>query len=74
MKRNKTMSLYQQQMMLSGAACQMKIAASLLRYARNVMTPEEVEQIDFDFDKGTAEGFELAEKAMRMAEELESKE
>jgi len=24
------------------------------------MTPEEVEQMDFDFDKGTAEGFELA--------------
>ena len=45
-----------------------------MRYAQNVMTPEEVEQMDFDFDKGTAEGFELAERVIQMAEELKSKE
>jgi len=74
MKRNKTMSVAEQQILLKGAACQMKIAASLLRYAQNVMTPEEVEQIDFDFENGVAKGFELAERAMQMAEELKTTE
>ena len=74
MKRNKTVSVSELEITISGAACQLKIAASLLRYARAIMTPEQAAQIDFDFDKGTAEGFELAERAMQMVEELKSTE
>jgi len=47
-----------------------RIAASALRFARDLMTPEQLAQIDFDFDKGTAKGFELADRALKMAEEL----
>jgi hypothetical protein len=62
------------QIVLRGAADHLKIAASVLRYARDLMTPEQAAQIDFDFDKGTAEGFELADKALQMAEELKQEE
>jgi len=58
------------QIVLKGAADHVKIAASVLRYARDLMTPEQVAQFDFDFDKGTAAGFELADRARQMAEEM----
>jgi len=61
-------------MVLSSTAIHLKIAASVLRYARDLMTPEQAAQIDFDFDKGVSEGFELAERALQMAEELKSME
>ena len=72
MKRNKTVSASELEITLSGAAVQLKIAAAVLRYAHALMTPEQAAQIDFDFDKGTAVGFELAERAMQLAEELKN--
>ena len=74
MRRKKTLSASGLEITLSGAAVQLKIAAAVLRYAYALMTPEQAAQIDFDFEKGTAEGFELAERVMQMAEELKSKE
>ena len=74
MKRDETISVTQQQILLSGAAFQVKIAASVLRYARDIMTPEQIAQFDFDFDKDTAKGFELADRALKMAEELKNRE
>ena len=64
------MPITEEYFFLSGVSDQVKIAASVLRFARDLMTPEQIAQIDFDFDKGTAEGFELADRALKMAEEL----
>jgi len=72
MRRKKTLSASGLEITLSGAAVQLKIAAAVLRYAYALMTPEQAAQIDFDFDKGVAEGFELADRVMRMAEELKN--
>jgi len=51
-----------------------QIAAATVRFARDLMTPEQLAKIDFDFDKEIAAGFELADKARQMAEEMESTE
>ena len=64
----------EEQFFLSGTAEQMQIAAATVRFARDLMTPEQLEKIDFDFDKEIAAGFELADKARQMAEEMESTE
>jgi len=56
-ERNLAMTITEEQIFLSGVASQVKIAASALKFARDIMTPEQAAQIDFDFDKGTAEGF-----------------
>ena len=56
------MTITEEQIFLSGVASQVKIAASALKFARDIMTPEQAAQIDFDFDKGTAEGFRTGGK------------
>ena len=71
MEGTDTMSLAEQQIFLSGAAFQVKIAASALRFARDLMTPEQAAKMPCDIDKEIAEGLELAARAKKMAEEMQ---
>ena len=68
------MTLTEEQIFLSGIADQVTLAAATVRFARDLMTPEQLAKFDFDFDKEIAAGFELAEKTRQMAKELESTE
>ena len=68
------MTLTEEQIFLSGIADQVTLAAATVRFARDLMTPEQLAKIDFDFDKEIAAGFELADKTRQMAKELESTE
>ncbi|MCL2119855.1 MAG: hypothetical protein FWH27_15670 [Planctomycetaceae bacterium] len=70
MKGAKTMSMDVLEIVLKGAADQVKITASALKFLQDILPPEQVAKIPFDLDKEIAAGFELADRARQMAEEM----
>jgi uncharacterized protein (DUF2267 family) len=65
-----TMTLTAEYFILGGAADQVKIAASTLKFLKDILPPEKAALLAENLDEEIAKGFELAEQARKMAEEL----
>jgi hypothetical protein len=70
MPRAKTMPKWLQKSLLDRAEFQVKVAASALRMAQGILPPEKAALLAENLDEEIAKGFELAEQARKMAEEL----